>query len=387
MAEIRPARFIFQIILVFLISFLILEALFRVYYFVTNERFLGLSPTRTSLEWINDEKVGRRLAPNQKGWFVSPQKEYFTWIETNSEGFRDVNHELEKPEGKKRILILGDSFVENFQVPLEKTFFRQLERNLDQGAEIIAMGLGNTGSAQQYFLLKEFGFKYKPDVVVQLFLTANDIRNNSKELNNNPNVPYLEIDSSGNLVEVTPERNFDSSGAKIKESLKKSRVLEFLLYMRQTLLERKSHKEWGYPLDYHVYDEDYSSSYQGAWDLTKRILLETKRLVEDSGGKYVLIVFANNEQVNKRVWEEIAATYPKITAAKTDPEKPDRLLDEFCNEEKLECYFMLPYFKEYLTQNPDKTTHFRYDGHLNEAGTDLATQFLREKLKNYFSTK
>lgn len=388
MAEIRPARFILQIIFGFFISFLILEALFRVYYFLANQRFFGLSPARTTLAWINDERVGRRLTPNQKGWFVSPQKEYFTWIETNSEGFRDVNHELEKPEGKKRILILGDSFVENFQVPLEKTFFRQFERNFNQeSVEIIAMGLGDTGGAQQYFLLKEFGLKYRPDVVVQFFLTANDIRNNSKELNNNSHVPYFTVDKFGNLVEEKPERNLESFSTKMKEVLKKSRIIEFILYIRQIFLERKSHAKFGYPLDYHVYDENYAPSYQEAWELTKKIILETKGLVENQGGKYILVVLANNEQVNRKAWEEILSAYPKITSTNVDLEKPDKLLNEFCTQEKLECYFMLSYFREYVSQNPDSTTHFHYDGHLNEIGTDLAAKFLTEKLKNYFSTK
>ncbi|MBI4157394.1 hypothetical protein HY502_00925 [Candidatus Woesebacteria bacterium] len=388
MAEIRPARIIFQIIFGFFISFLILEVLFRLYYLVTNERFFGLSPKRTTLEWIDDEKVGRKLAPNQRGWFVSPQKEYFTWIETNKEGFRDVNHELEKPEGKKRLLILGDSFVENFQVPFEKTFFRQLEENFNQeSVEILAMGLGDTGSAQQYFLLKEFGLKYKPNVVVQLFLTANDIRNNSKELNNNPDVPYLELDSSGNLKEVRPERNLQGFSAEIKETLKKSRLVEFVLWSRQLFLERATARDLGYPPDYHVYNQKYSPSYQSAWELTQKIILETKNMVEEAGGTYVLVVLANNEQVNKKAWEEILSVYPKITSADIDLEKPDKLLNEFCEQEKLECYFMLPYFREYLTQNPGSTTHFHYDGHLNETGTDLATKFLTEKLKDYFSTK
>ncbi|MFZ5932857.1 MAG: SGNH/GDSL hydrolase family protein [Patescibacteria group bacterium] len=387
MAEIRTYSLLKQFILGFIISVLLLETLFRIYYFLGERKLLGLSPARTTLIWVDDEKVGRKLAPNQRGLFVSPRKEYITSIETNSEGFRDVEHRIEKGEGKKRVIILGDSFVENFQVSLQKTFFRQLAENLkEENVEIIALGLGNTGSAQEYFLLREWGLKYKPDVVVQLFLTANDVRNNLEELNKISYLPYLEIDSSGKVTEIKPVRQ-TSISTKIKEVLKNLRFVEFLLGVRQNLLERTPNKNLGYPLDYHIYDENYSKDFERAWELTKKIILETKRLTEENGGTYVLVILANNEQVNSGVWEEITKTYPEITKTEIDLEKPDKLLRKFCEVEKLFCHFLLPYFKDYVASNPDKKTHFRYDGHLNETGTNLLANFLTETLEGYFSIK
>ncbi len=58
------------------------------------------------------------------------------------------------------------------------------------------MGRGNTGRAQQYLMLKEYGLKYKPDLVIQMFLTANDVKNNSPVLQNDPYLPYFEIDGN-----------------------------------------------------------------------------------------------------------------------------------------------------------------------------------------------
>jgi len=121
------------------ISFLLIEFLLRVF-----------SPHETNLEFYDNPIFGSALVPNQKGLFVTETKEYSSKVEVNSQGWPDTEHSFEKPEGVYRILILGDSFVENFQVPFEKRFFRQLQDKLGSKFEIIAMGRGNTGTAQQY---------------------------------------------------------------------------------------------------------------------------------------------------------------------------------------------------------------------------------------------
>ncbi len=59
-----------------------------------------------------------------------------------------------------------------------------------------------------------------------------------------------------------------------------------------------------------------------------------------------------------------------------DFEKPDRTLKEFSENEKITYWQMLPYFQNYIINNPNATTHFFYDGHWNETGTNLATLFL-----------
>ena len=51
-------------------------------------------------------------------------------IRINSDGLRDIEHQLEKPVNTLRIAILGDSFAEARSINLEDTFWFKLKDNL-----------------------------------------------------------------------------------------------------------------------------------------------------------------------------------------------------------------------------------------------------------------
>lgn len=113
------------------------ELVLRTYYWLGGKQMFGLKPARSTLEHYDNDTFGSALVPNQKGWFVSNTKEYTTWVEINSQSWPDIEHTLSKPEGIYRIVILEDSFVENFQVPLkDRFFFRQLENSLNEKTEV-----------------------------------------------------------------------------------------------------------------------------------------------------------------------------------------------------------------------------------------------------------
>lgn len=352
---------LFLIILGLGISILLLEA------------FLRLWP-KTTLKFYDNNIFGSAFIPNQKGTFVTNSKEYKTEVAINSHGWPDIEHSYEKPDGIYRILILGDSFVENLQVPLENRIFRQLQSKLGDKFEVVAMGRGNTGTAQQYLMLKNLGIKYKPDLVVQMFFEANDIKNNSPLMQNDPYLPYFKLDSDGSLIELPHQKRSDRKNESLKEILKNLRVVELLLSVRQNIRERKENLKTGYPIDYHVYDKNYSEEFLGAWEVTKRLILETKSETEKSGAKYMLVPFPGSEQVDVNKQNTIYKTYPQIADAEIDFEKPDKILSNFCDENGIECYSMLHRFK-------DSTSYYPRDGHWTQEGTDQVSQFLAEILR------
>lgn len=314
----------------------------------------------TTLKFYNNPIIGSALVPNQSGLFVTESKEYKNVVSVNSEGWPDVFHSLDKPSGIYRILILGDSFVENWQVPFEHRFFRQLQRSLGDKYEVIALGRGNTGTYHQNLILKNYGLKYKPDLVIHMFLTANDIKDNSVILH-------------PNLYQVKTEN-------RLKNIFKQFRIIKMLLSFRQKYQENKVNSSAGYPVDYHVYSQTYSQEYDDAWNKTKNLILESKRMVEETGSKYLLVTLANNEQVNKKVLDEIYIKYPKARDANLDLEKPDKLIYEFASKENINLFQMLPSYLNFAKNNPDKLTHYFYDGHWTKDGTDLAYKLLLNQI-------
>jgi lysophospholipase L1-like esterase len=109
--------------------------------------------------------------PNRAGNYYGAE------IRTNSFGMRDMERTLTKPEGIKRVVILGDSYTLGWGVPFDATFSRQLEQKLTQdnaGVEVINMGVGNYNSTMEVELFKLKGLALNPDLVVLMYY-INDV--------------------------------------------------------------------------------------------------------------------------------------------------------------------------------------------------------------------
>lgn len=375
-----------KLIIIILGSFLgllVIESLLRGIEFLGQNQLLGLKPMRTSLVWVEDPQIGKfLLSPNSSGWFVTPTKEYFNFVKTNNEGFYDSEHAATKPNDTYRILFLGDSFVASLQTLLNDTFFKKLERQLNnlgfkKRIEIISMGLGDTGTAEQYIALKLLGLKYKPDLVIQMFLTANDFKNNSPVLQNDPYRPYFLIGKDGSLLEIPHLKRKDQKFYQIKEFIKQIRLVEFYLFARQNLSASSS-------ADHQIYDEYYNKDLADSVLITEKLILATKDLVEKQNSKYIVTVLANNEQVNMTAWNQFKQIYHGLEMAKVNLEKPDNLVKKICQNNNLNCFFMLPFFKNFIQNNSQMKTHYLKDGHWNQTGTNLAADFLTESLLIYF---
>ncbi len=390
LSKLSPLILIF---LGFLLPLTSIEIGLRIYQALGYRQILSITPQRTTLRFYDNKTFGNALVPNQEGWFVPLTKEYFTWVEVNSDGWPDIEHTVKKQENTFRIIILGDSFVENMQVSLENRFFRKLEKmlneKLDKNIEIIAVGRGNTGTAQQYIILKNEVARYKPDLVLHMFLTANDIKNNSQKLQEDSYLPYFELDNKGELKLIPHKLHSQRKLARFKEALKKLRTVKLILQARQKYFEYKKHTKFdGFPLEYHVYEKDWSPDYRNAWELTKTLIRASRDESKKMGADYILVTLSNNEQVHESIWEEIKNTYPEMKNKDFDLEKPDKEINTFCKKENLTCWQMLDTFKKYVIENKSAKTHNRLEGHWNQLGSDLAAKFLfNNLLENYFTTK
>jgi hypothetical protein len=146
------------------------------------------------------------------GWSHTPVKEgHWTVgedrirVKINSKGLRDKEYAYRKEEGTFRILVLGDSFTEALQVPVDDTFCNVLERELNRRQrhfEVINGGFAGVGTDYELLFLKREGYKYYPDLVILAFF-GNDIYDNyrSKSILDNEKGP-LEFERKGLIVNL-----------------------------------------------------------------------------------------------------------------------------------------------------------------------------------------
>ena len=121
----------------------------------------------------------RRLRPNFQFWHTDPDGRWK--FVTNSQGFRsNEDFHLDKPPGAFRVIALGDSTTEGFEVRQNYTYPAVLERYLKKygiRAEVFNTGISGFGTAEELIYLENEGIKYKPDAVVLGFF-GNDFDDN-----------------------------------------------------------------------------------------------------------------------------------------------------------------------------------------------------------------
>lgn len=165
-----------------------------------------------------DREFGWRATPNYSfsGKLVDADgKSYSVDMQTNSAGFRTYGDP--HAEGRKKVLILGDSFTHAVHVSNDKTYHALLAKELD--IEVFALGVEGYGTLQEYMMLDEIIDDIQPDAVVLQFC-PNDFINNHYDLemassqnNNRMRRPYFAENriTYKNPSEFAMLRNFSAS--------------------------------------------------------------------------------------------------------------------------------------------------------------------------------
>jgi hypothetical protein len=121
--------------------------------------------------WRYDPLLGWAHRPGQRGMLRHPDFEVS--VEISDQGFRDHMLPLGRVPGKRRMLVLGDSFAWGFGVERAEILWKILEaRHPDW--EILNTAVSGYGTGQQLLFLEERGAAFQPDVVV-LHFHPNDV--------------------------------------------------------------------------------------------------------------------------------------------------------------------------------------------------------------------
>jgi lysophospholipase L1-like esterase len=124
------------------------------------------------------------LIPNHTELFdgVSVKLNRTTKVRINSDGLRDFEHTIYKPENVTRILIIGDSNEYGLGVELEEAYPKVLEKIINERCkgryEVISAAVPGYDLRQKIELLRVKGIKYSPDIVI-LGIGFDDLTNSS----------------------------------------------------------------------------------------------------------------------------------------------------------------------------------------------------------------
>jgi len=350
-------------------------------------RMLHLVPSRF---WQPDATLGSKLIPGSTGWWTQEEHEFTVPVQINAEGRRDLERPVRKPPGTYRILLLGDSFVEAMQVPVEQTFARQLEAALTRAGgspvEVISMGVSGYGTASEYLWYRDGGRAYQPDLVLLSFYPGNDVRNNSPTLE-----PALrpQYDAAGDLQRVTAGASGEGTRGLLGKSAAYMYFRKLLLTRQPALAERLANAGLlaraalrpvpmadGVPVDYWVYAADPPPEWHDAWGHTEHLLDELRDAVRTDGARFAVMLVTAREQIYPGDWQQLLQTYPPMQHMTWDLDGPERRTLAWCERAGVPCVQLLPAF---AARRDQERLHFLYDGHWTAAGHWPPAQYAEDK--------
>ncbi len=178
---------------VFLVAALTLAAM-ELLLRVADFRELRQDASERSLAYGYDPELGWAPIPNSVTTVTTARTIHATH---NSLGFRDIEF---SPAGRPIMLFIGDSFVWGVDAEANERFTDLLRNKLTQFT-IVNAGVSGYGTDQEYLWLKRIWPKVRPAVVVLVFCTDNDRKDNSTDIRyQRYRKPYFETRSDGSLA-------------------------------------------------------------------------------------------------------------------------------------------------------------------------------------------
>jgi len=336
----------------------------------TYDHYRGMAPIANLTYWQTDE--GKAL------------------VQINSQRMRDKEHSKEKPANTIRIAVLGDSYAEAIQVPVEDTFWSVMEREIascsalsGKRVEALNFGVAGYGTTQELITLRHLVWGYAPDVVLLAVTTGNDVRNNSKELEPFKGVPFYIRDGEALVL----DNSFRELWAQKKEEaqrfpnsvLRQSRTWNIVSkwFGSHTIAATNENQELG--LNDEVYMPPPNSDWEEAWRITEELLAIMHSEVRDKGARFLLVTLSNDIQVNpdKKAREEFRR---KLGAE--DLFYPEMRFTSIGEREGFEVLTLAPQMQSWVDQHGVSVHGFggKTGGHWNAQGHKLAGDAIAERL-------
>ncbi len=319
-------------------------------------------------EWHNP---GGRFAyygydPNLRARYVN----LFHW---NSRGYYDHDYNVERSGDERRIVIIGDSYVEAVQVPLSRSFHKLVEKALNAGSvhsrdssvQVVALGNSGTGQVEHLKVLENQAMEYKPDAVV-VGLSRNDF------CDDDPGLKRELILASGTITPLI--RRLATHGyyalafaVRRMDDLQRNRI-----GISPVLLQ---------------WSQDDIPRVEAAWERTLNAILEARDFCAARGIRFLLVYLGSDLEVKYAV--DPHGTVSRLKAMggphagiKWDFTKSIRRVDAFCRGHSVSMISLL----EPLIAAQRETGHEVFGDHYTMFGHQVAAQVLSCALHSTIQT-
>ena len=325
--------------------------------------------------FAESEHMPYRLRPNYSGRLK--QGEFDTGIRINALGYRGDDFPADKGDAL-RILVAGDSFTFGWGVNDNETYPARLQERLaaalpGRRTQVINAGFAACYSPDTYYLyLKREGLQLAPDAIVIGLYVGNDLDNPMAFENE-----WTEVDSAGLPLRI---RNKDTH---VVGNVYMPRYVPFRyrvpILSRLHLFQAVADVWWELKpritttlfaavVDIpYIYRETYEERTNTVFRRVTTLLKTANAIAAAAGVPLYVVVIPEDLQMNR----------DRFKGLEGEIDKPQRLLREFFEAEKIRYLDLLPWLRE---RSAGRQIYFPGDRHWNALGHELAAERLAEFL-------
>ena len=361
------------LLLMTVIAFLvILEILLRIFF-----------PQNLNITRVDSDKIFE-LKPNIAS--VLRRQEFKTHVKINSQGLRDKEYELKKPDNTVRIAVVGDSFVFGFGVELNETIVKILESKLNSrlskkryiNYEVMNFGVSAYGTEQEYILIKNKVITYSPNIIILAFV-PNDFKENVK-------FNLFDV-KNGALIRNPPQKI--TSLLKLRNYISWHSHLYSLVYssiidnqkLRDFFIKAKllnpPYKNPNTDFDSLIYLNSKNQEFDYTVNKTLFLLNAINNIAKKNNIELVIFLVPTREQVDNNKMKDYIKSN-KLPFEKLNITKVQEIIMAV-QKENVIIIDPLDLFNKY---NKNNTFYYNVDGHWNAKGHQFAADILYEKLIN-----
>ena len=372
------------------ISVLIVASLFALVTFEIMLRLFSPKPENLakleqSTLFLHENKANAEFDYGSKGG------EFYSRIKFNSYGFRDEEFNLSKNEAVFRIAILGDSQEEALQVALDDTWQkvmgRKLAEELGKQVETYNFGVSGYGTDQQWLVLREKVWQFKPDMVILAF-SPNDVgdtyKNNLVRITDGKlEVATTKARSGGNFFGKLARETYIYHLI-IEASATNTYSKRIVQYIRTKFL--------GFPKEERFFLSD-AQLVEGpfeviasqnnppvevikTWEIVRELIADMKRQTDENNAILLITVNIPGAQVEPDDWERLIIQY-KLDPENSSPQEINEVLGQIAKN--ADIYFYDPRLDAINWFGEKGSLYLKSDRHFNTNGN----KFMGESVANF----
>ncbi|MDQ7782739.1 MAG: SGNH/GDSL hydrolase family protein [Desulfomonilaceae bacterium] len=288
---------------------------------------------------------------------------YVNLFHWNSHGYYDHDYCGEQFGDVRRIVIIGDSYVEAVQVPLSRSFHKLVEKTLNESSarfggsnvQVVALGNSGTGQVEHLKVLESRAMEYKPDAVV-FALSSNDF------CDDDPGLKRDLVLASGTVTPLI--RRLAAHGY-------------YALAFAVRRMDDLQRNRIGICPELLQWSQEDIPRVEAGWERTLNAILEALDFCKARGMGFLLVYLGSDLEVKHAV--DPAGTVARLRAmggphaqVKWDLTKSIRRVDSFCREHGVPVISLL----EPLSEAQRTTGQQVFGDHYTMFGHEVAAQVL-----------